>query len=297
LCGISKNTFYAHKHKDEIFKEKYAHLKAKIQKIIKENGAYGVKRIQSALKNDYNIRIGRDALSRLLKLWGLDLKRNIRKNKVSVIKKILIELSDKTNILIRSKITAPFQAITSDITEVYYDGGNKKAYLSVHKDVFGQKVYGWELRRRMTTKLVLTSFEKAKKNIKKSIKKTQNKNKNKKTRKQRMQKIKLNKLICHSDQGSQYTSHEYVNAVLKSKMLISYSTPGTPTENSGQESFFGRFKEECQKEINETTNFKELKKFIKKRMNYYNNKRLHTSINYQTPQKFTKLFIQNSLVG
>ena len=140
-------------------------------------------------------------------------------------------------------------------------------------------VYGWELDKRMKTELVLKSFEKAKKNIKKLTKK---------------KKI-LNNLICHSDQGSQYTSHEYTNAVLKSNITLSYSSPGTPTENPGQESFFGRFKDECQKEINEINDYKKLKKFIQKRMNYYNNKRLHTSLNNQAPKKFTKLFIKSSL--
>ena len=105
-------------------------------------------------------------------------------------------------------------------------------------------VYGWQLDKRMKTELVLKSLEKAKKNIKKLTKK----------------KSLPSNLICHSDQGSQYTSHEYTNAVLKSNMTLSYSTPGTPTENPGQESFFGRFKDECQKEINEIQNFKELKK-------------------------------------
>ncbi len=281
LCGISKNTFYKHVHLDELFKEKYNHLKSKIQKIIKDNSAYGIKRIKAALLEDCSTHIGRDALARLLKLWGLSLNRNIRKNRVSVIKKILLALSDKVNILIRSKITEPLQAISSDITEIWYDGGKRKAYLAVHKDVYGQIVYGWQLDKRMKTELVLKSLEKAKKNIKKLTKK---------------KKLPDN-LICHSDQGSQYTSHKYTNEVLKSKMILSYSTPGTPTENPGQESFFGRFKDECQQEINEIQNFKELKKFIQKRMNYYNNRRLHTSLNYQAPKKFTKLFIQNSLKG
>ncbi|MBU1778212.1 IS3 family transposase, partial [Patescibacteria group bacterium] len=63
--------------------------------------------------------------------------------------------------------------------------------------------------------------------------------------------------------------------------------------NPGQESFFGRLKDECQDEFNEITDFRQLQKFIKNRMNYYNNKRIHTSISYQTPKQFTQLFINN----
>jgi len=99
-------------------------------------------------------------------------------------------------------------------------------------------------------------------------------------------------LLMHQDQGSQYTSYEYVNQVLKNKLVLSYSTPGTPTDNPGQESFFGRLKDECQDEIDEITSFTELHRFIAKRMKYYNQKRIHTSIDYQAPEKFTKHFIR-----
>lgn len=223
---------------------------------------------------DYDEHIGRNALARLLRLWGLSLNRKIKKQKRNIIQKILILLSDKVNILIRTSIIKPFQAISSDITEIWYDNGRKKAYLAVHKDIFSQMVYGWDLDERMETKLILNSFKRAIDNIKKLNKKMPK------------------KIIFHQDQGSQYTSYRYTGVILKNEMTLSYSTPGTPTENPGQESFFGRLKDECQDDFHEIKNIKELKKNIKKRMNYYNNKRLHTSLNNQAPKKFTKLFIK-----
>ena len=96
------------------------------------------------------------------------------------------------------------------------------------------------------------------------------------------------KLLIHQDQGSQYTSYQYVEAGLKYGTL-SYSTPGTPTENPGQESFFGRFKQEWADEIRELETFKEVQKFIAKKIKYYNCQRLHTSIGFMSPNKFTKL--------
>lgn len=274
FCGISKNTFYNHRDPAERFETKYIKIKKFIKKIIKENKSYGVERIKAALMTDFSLFIGRDALGRLLKLWGLELKRKIRKNKLSVIKKILISLSDRVNLLIRTKIDKPFQAMTSDITEIYYNQGKSKAYLAVHKDVFGQLVYGWNIQEKMDAKIVIISFAKAIKKIKELIKKIPK------------------DLLCHQDQGSQYTSYEYTDAIMKNKVILSYSTPGTPTENPGQESFFGRFKEERQDEYNEINNFKDLEKFIIKKLKYYNNKRIHTSIGLQAPQKFTANFIK-----
>lgn len=275
LCGISKSTYYACQSPDDRFQAKYERLRAKIAKVIRGNSAYGVDRIKSALWEDYQIYVGRDALGRLLKLWGLQLRRKNKKSKLSIIQKILISLADRTNLLIRSIITVPFQAITSDISEIYYNDGRQKAYLAVHKDVFGQTVYGWQLAENMEVDLIINSLEKAKKGVKKLIGKIPK------------------KMLCHQDQGSQYTSYEYVNNVLKSSLRLSYSTPGTPTENPGQESFFGRFKEEHQDEMNEIRDFKELHKFIKNKIKYYNCRRLHTSLNNQAPLKFTQQFIKN----
>ena len=137
-------------------------------------------------------------------------------------------------------------------------------------------VYGYEINQTKESQLVLNSFNKAIKSIKNLTKKKLPKN-----------------LICHQDKGSQYTSYEYVDAALKSNLVLSYSTPGTPTENPGQESFFGRLKEECQDEMSEIRNFKELYKFIKNKIKYYNCRRLHTSLNNQAPLKFTQQFIKN----
>jgi transposase InsO family protein len=192
-----------------------------------------------------------------------------------VIKEILEQLADRVNLLIRTKLTAPFQAISTDITEIIYNHGQNKAYLAVHKDVYGQMVYGWALGLTMETKLVLASFKRAVKTIKKKFKQS------------------LKNILSHSDQGSQLTSHNYVETVLKTGMILSYSTPGTPTENAGQESFFGRFKDENKDLFLEMETFAELEKLINQRINYYNNKRLHTSLKLQSPKKFTNSFIKN----
>src|SRR3990167_7781170 len=109
----------------------------------------------------------------------------------------------------------PLQAITSDISEIVYKTG--KCYLSVHKDVFGQMVYGYAVAQTMEADLTIESLKKAVRQISKLAKRFPQ------------------KLLIHQDQGSQYTSYQYVEAGLKYGIL-SYSTPGTPTENPGQES-------------------------------------------------------------
>lgn len=253
---------------------KYESFKKYVEKVIAKHPCYGIRRIKVELFDRYALFIGRDTLGKLLILWGLSLKRKIRKRKISLIQKILILLSDKTNLLIRSTIIEPLQAITSDISKITYNHGKSFCYLAIHKDVFGQMVYGHAALETMEDSLVIESFRMGIKSIRKLIGQIPK------------------KLIFHQDQGSQYTSYNYVDEVLKAGRL-SYSTKGTPTDNAGQESFFGRFKEEWQDELNEITSFREVKKFIKKKITYYNNKRLHTSIGYKTPSSYTKSILKS----
>jgi putative transposase len=248
-----------------------------VEKVINQNSKYGIRRIKADLEQKYQIIIGRDVLGKLLEIWGLSLKRKIKKSKPSMLKKILQKLADKTNILIKSVITNPFQAVTSDITELYCQEG--KFYLCVHKDYFGQMIYGYSIAQKMDLSLAKVSLLMAVKNIRKLTK---------------IKSIKELRLIFHQDQGSQYTSYEYIQNILNYGR-VSFSTPGTPTENPGQESFFGRFKNEWKDEILELKNFNQAKKFVIKKLLYYNNKRIHTSIGYMPPKVFTKKYLKSHL--
>jgi len=272
LTGISKATYYAALNPEDRFEAKYLNIKSFVEAIIEHDSSYGIRRIKAELEETYHIKIGRDTLAKLLKLWGLDLKRKIKTKKPNMIQKILSALADRTNLLIRSTITNPFQALSSDITEIRFKGG--KAYLCVHKDVFGQMVYGWSLGLSMEAKLVIKSLEMARRSIKQLVGSGRT------------------KPLQHQDRGSQYTSHAYVQAALEWTTL-SYSDPGTPTHNPGQESFFGRFKDQWKDEMAEIETFEELERFVKAKINYYNYQRRHTSIGNTSPYKFTKSFLEN----
>ena len=275
LTGMSKATYYAARNPEDRFEAKYLGIKTLVEKVIERHPAYGIKRIKAELEKTSGFRVGRDTLAKLLTLWGLGLKRRVKSHRPNLIQKILLALAGRANLLIRTRVTAPFQAITSDLTELIFQGG--KAYFCVHKDAYGQLVYGWSLGLTMETELTLTSLKMAADKIKQL---TRNK--------------KINsRPLLHQDRGSQYTSHQYVKAGLEFGRL-SYSDPGTPTHNPGQESFFGRFKDEWREEIAELETFQALEKFVKAKIKYYNYERRHTSIGLVTPWNFTKMFLKNS---
>lgn len=269
LCEISKKTYYQAKDPNERLNDKYKVIKAKIKTIIKDNSHYGIRRIKADLLTKYDVIIGKETLGKLLKIWGLSLKRKSKKKRITALQALLLKLKNKTNLIIRSIIKKPLQAISSDITVIRYNNGDSKCYLCVHKDIVGQLVYGYDISLNMEKELVLNSFKRATKYFSKKYKR-----------------LNLEDIIFHQDQGSQYTSYDYVDAVL-SVGKISYSAPGTPTDNPGQESFFGRFKEENADELLDCESFKKVKKLINKKIRYYNNKRIHTNA-YTTPKVLTK---------
>jgi len=273
LLEISKTSYYQAEHPEERFEARYLELKNKIRAIVKEHGQYGIRRIKGALELDYEVVIDKDVLEKLLQIWGLSLGRKHKRKKVSWIKKVLQRLGKRAN-LIRDKIvTQALQVITSDITQLEYGGG--KAYLCVHKDSYAQVVYGWSLGLTMETSLVIASLRQAETRIKQLFGISQI----------------SEETIWHQDRGSQYTSYEYVEEILK-RGRISYSDPGTPTDNPGQESFFGRFKEDNADEIAECQTFEELEALINKVIIKYNTRRIHTSIGYQPPMRFLKTLLK-----
>lgn len=244
LTGISKASYYGSVNPAGRFETKYQGVKTLVEKTIERHQEYGIKRLKKELEETHGLTIGRDTLGKLLNIWGLSLKRKVKTKRPNLIQKILLALASRANLLIRTKVTAPFQALSSDFTELIFKGG--KAYFCVHKDVLGQLVYGWSLGLTMEAGLTITSLKMAADRIKRLL--VGNKAK----------RIGLNsKPLLHQDRGSQYTSHEYVKAGLEFGRL-SYSDPGTPTHNPGQESFFGRFKDDWKEEIAEIETFEEL---------------------------------------
>lgn len=91
-------------------------------------------------------------------------------------------------------------------------------------------------------------------------------------------------IILQSDLGTQYTSHVFENYLQSKGIVHSYSRKGNPYDNACIESFHSVLKKE---EVNHKKyyNFKMAKRAIFEYIeSWYNRKRIHSSINYMTPQ-------------
>lgn len=88
--------------------------------------------------------------------------------------------------------------------------------------------------------------------------------------------------IVNSDQGSQFTSGEWVDYLDEEKIKISMTGKGRCLDNIYIERFWRSFKQE-EFYLNEYTSVKALKKAISAYIGFYNHKRWHQSLDYKTP--------------
>ena len=96
-------------------------------------------------------------------------------------------------------------------------------------------------------------------------------------------------LIVHSDRGSQYTSKEYRKTIEKNNFKLSYSAKGNPYDNACIESFHALIKKECVY-LNTFIDYNHAKIVLFEYLEgFYNRNRIHSSINYMTPDEFEQI--------
>ncbi len=98
--------------------------------------------------------------------------------------------------------------------------------------------------------------------------------------------------IFNTDQGSQYTAKAHVNILKKHNIKISMDGKGRATDNICIERFWRSIKYE-EVYLNEYKNMKVLRKAIENYMIKYNSKRLHSAIDYKTPNEVYFDYINN----
>ena len=90
--------------------------------------------------------------------------------------------------------------------------------------------------------------------------------------------------IFNTDQGSQYTSQEHIDILIKNNIKISMDGKGRATDNIAIERFWRSAKYE-NIYIQEYDDIMSLKSGVADYIEFYNNKRFHQSLNYKKPMK------------
>ncbi|MFK0572427.1 transposase [Endozoicomonas sp.] len=92
-------------------------------------------------------------------------------------------------------------------------------------------------------------------------------------------------LLHHSDQESQYASHDYQAELKKYHMPVSMSLKGNCRDNAIMERFFGSLKRECT-DHSFYDSRREAERDVVDYILFYNNNRRHSDLDYCSPTAF-----------
>lgn len=231
------------------------------------NGVYGHRNIHRDLK-ERGIHVNKKRVARLMsdaKLYGAGTYKRKPKSTVGLVHKA------HPNHLSQCFITdKPNDRWVSDIT--YIKTGEGWLFLAVIIDLFSRKVIGHATGHRQTTPLVLNALHMAASRLNKG-----------------------SKVILHSDQGSQYSSYDYVQLTKKHNIVLSMSRRGNCYDNAVAESFFKTLKKELVKKQIFKTRADAKSKIFEYIQMFYNAKRRHSYLGYISPNEFEKRYNIKSL--
>lgn len=161
------------------------------------------------------------------------------------------------------KILRINQVWVSDITYIRIENGF--VYLAVILDLYSRKAIGYSISKNIDGDLTLNALKMAYE-----------------------RRGYPKKVIHHSDRGVQYLCEKYVAMLKENKAKISCAEKGNPYENAFAESFMKTLKvEEVYLYSFITINdvLERVPEFIEE---VYNKKRIHSSLDYVTPEEFEK---------
>ena len=264
VLGIARSSYYKALTKSETPRAKEKEeLKDVIHRIYDESkGRYGSPKIHKILTEKEGYKISEKRVQKLMREMNLD-SITVKKYKHYSNKKVVEGLE---NVLKRDFSTKTInEKWVGDITYIHTlkDGWT---YLASVLDLYSKKIIGYAYGKSMDNSLVLKALTNAYESQKPS-----------------------EGVIFHTDLGSQYTSNDMRKECSKLKIRQSFSKKGCPYDNACIESFHAALKKE---EVYTTkySDYNSAKIAIFKYIEgWYNTRRIHSSINYMTPNECERL--------
>jgi putative transposase len=219
---------------------------------------YGVPRLQQVLRKAGKYH-GKARIKRLMQQEGLKPKA-ARRFKVTTDSRHSKPVAE--NLLKRQfNPKALNTAWASDITYIHTNEG--WLYLATVIDLFNRKIVGWSMGVRLVTGLIEEALIMA---------------------------IHRNKppkgVIHHSDRGSQYCSNAYQALLKKHGFICSMSGSGNCYDNAVMESFYHTLKVETIYGMSYKTRKEAQLALFDYIEVFYNRKRIHSTLGFQTPSEF-----------
>ncbi len=247
LLGIARSTYY---YKPILESDLNLELMKVIDQLYLKDPCCGRRRITKELR-----RLGYDVnekrIARLMKIMGIEAIYPKPK------KAFWGSQHRKFSYLLRNvKISSQNHVWGADIT--YIPMGKGYIYLVAVLDLFSRYVLSWKLSNNLESDFCLQALNGA---------------------------LAFGKpRIFNTDQGVQFTSHKFINILEKEDISISMSGKGRCWDNIFVERFWRTLKYE-EVYIKSYEDFFDAQQNIEQYIDRYNSKRLHSSLDYLTPQE------------
>jgi transposase InsO family protein len=268
IFGVSRSGYYAWKSRPTCERSVMdQRLVEEIRAIQEEcKYVYGSPRASEELRRR-GYRVGENRVARLMResKLGRRAKKRFRSTTDSTHHHAVAE-----NLVQREfTVAAPNVVWASDLS--YVSTAEGWLYLCVILDLFSRKVIGWAMGRRMTAGLMIQALIMA-----------------------CMHRRPPEGAIFHSDRGSQYCSDEFRGYLGLYRMRQSMSGVGDPWDNAPVESFFKTLKSELCGDRAFGTRAEARTAIFEYLEVFYNRKRLHSTLGYQTPEEYEQDFARRT---
>ncbi len=252
--GISRQALYykpKQEAKDLQFRDDILHL----LKIVPDHGH---KRLVDAFKHHLHRRVGKNRIRRVMKKYHIELTTRQRRYVKNTDEYRLESIPNRIQHICPIQ---PDVIWAGDFTYLWFHG--RYIYLATVIDLYTREIIGWQIGLHHTTRLIIDVLEEA------------------------VERRGTTPIYFHSDQGSEYASHESIEWLMHHRIIPSHSPKGKPWHNGTQESFYHSFKVEFVGigGVRHARSLEELIERIGKYIHYYNTIRIHGKL-HMPPRAF-----------
>jgi transposase-like protein len=140
---LPKSTWYYHQNDKVDCGEKYGDLKLILEEIAREHPKYGLPRSIAELREVCDCGFNRKVVGQLLRLWDLRIVRGTRRRELSDIRKAILEVEDRADLMAQMDKIGLFRVVYTDFTELSYADEGRKSILMAIVPRTSKLACGW----------------------------------------------------------------------------------------------------------------------------------------------------------
>ena len=260
LYGVTRAGYYAWRSHERSERERQNDtLAAEIRVVHTDSrGTYGSPRVHQALRRRGH-RVGKNRVARLMRAHGIRARvATMRYTSPGMQRYFGSVLNEQLDL----ELSAPDQVWVGDIT--YLKVGGIYRYLAVVMDKYSRRVVGWSYGPRKDVALTLRALNRAVRSRRPS-----------------------RGIVFHTDRGTEYAGTAFKERLAELGFRQSMNRPGKMTDNAFIESFFHSMKSDIYHGLRFTDDA-ELRSALRSYVPFYNEDRLHSSLQYVSPATFER---------